>query len=312
MSDAYLVLALLCTFFAVVLVGVAADIWMGDRGAAVRLLEAQVGQAGGSANLRERELSRSFTERALHPLISWASRLAARYTPAGTRGRIAHKLMLAGNPAVWDEERVVAFKIIGGLTGLIAALALGSLAGVSGLTRVGVAVLLVAAGFFLPDATLDRKVRERQRDIRRSLPDVLDLLTISVEAGLSVNAALAQVVRNVSGVLPQELGRMLQEVQLGVARSDALRHLAERTDVEDLNGFVLAMVQAETFGVSISNVLRAQARELRLKRRQRAEREAQETPVKLVFPMILCILPSLFVVVIGPGAIRIFQNFFAR
>jgi tight adherence protein C len=123
-----------------------------------------------------------------------------------------------------------------------------------------------------------------------------------------LNAALAKVVENVPGILSSEVSRMLQEIQLGSSRSDAFRHLGERTDVEELNAFILAMIQADIFGVSISNVLRGQAKELRTKRRQRAEREAQQTPVKIVFPLILCVLPSLFIVVIGPGAIRIFQN----
>jgi len=130
-----------------------------------------------------------------------------------------------------------------------------------------------------------------------------------VEAGLSLNAAIAQVVRNVPGVLSSEFARMLQEIQLGVPRSDAFRHLAERTDVDELNAFVLSIIQADVFGISVSKVLRSQAKELRLRRRQRAERAGMQIPVKIVFPTILCILPSLFVVILGPGAIRIIQNF---
>jgi len=161
----------------------------------------------------------------------------------------------------------------------------------------------------LPDSALNRKVEERQREILRTLSDTLDLLTISVEAGLSLNAAMAQVVQNVPGVLSSEFARMLQEVQLGVPRSEAFRHLAERTDVEELNGFALAMIQADIFGVSIASVLRTQAQQLRIKRRQAAEAKAQQTPVKIVFPLILCIMPSLFVVIVGPGAIRILNSF---
>ncbi|MEA2521199.1 MAG: tight adherence protein, partial [Actinomycetota bacterium] len=145
-------------------------------------------------------------------------------------------------------------------------------------------------------------------EILKTLSDTLDLLTISVEAGLSLNSAISQVVQNVPGVLSSEFARMLQEIQLGVPRSDAFRHLAERTDVEELNAFALAMVQADVFGVSIASVLRTQAQQLRIKRRQRAEAKAQQTPVKIVFPLILCVMPSLFIVIIGPGAIRILQN----
>ncbi|HZN42785.1 MAG TPA: type II secretion system F family protein, partial [Actinomycetota bacterium] len=164
-------------------------------------------------------------------------------------------------------------------------------------------------GFMAPDSLLNRRVEERQKEILRTLSDTLDLLTISVEAGLSLNAAIAQVVQNVPGVLSSEFARMLQEIQLGVPRADAFRNLAERTDVEELNAFALAMIQADVFGVSIASVLRTQAQQLRIKRRQRAEAKAQQTPVKIVFPLILCILPALFVVIVGPGAIRIFESF---
>ena len=310
MSDVYLVVALVGTFLAVLLTGFAVDYSMIERKRAVRLLEAQVGQIGVPANLREQELQKSFAERALVPVVTSAGRIARRVTPLDTRNRIARKLTLAGSPRAWDAERVAAFKVIGLVAGFALAIGIRSLITLSPFVSIVFTAILSFAGFFLPDAVLDRKVEERQTDIRKSLPDILDLLTISVEAGLSLNSALAQVVKNFGGVMSQEVARMLQEVQLGVSRADAFRHLADRTDVDELNAFTLAMIQADIFGVSISSVLRAQARDLRVKRRQRAERAAQQTPVKIVFPMILCILPALFVVVIGPGAIRIIQNFF--
>jgi len=311
MSEIYLVLAFACTFGAIMLFGVAVDFGITERRRTVKLLEAQVGQLSPSregSNLRQKDLSRSFVDRAVIPFVGRVGRAARRFTPLDTRERIGRKLILAGSPAAWDAERVAALKVIGVVAGFIGALFLVSFIGLSGVVSFVLIAVLVAVGFYAPDAILDRKVEARQRDIRNSLPDILDLLTISVEAGLSLNAALAQVVANVPGVLSSEISRMLQEVQLGSSRSDAFRHLGERTDVEELNAFILAMIQADIFGVSISNVLRGQAKELRTKRRQRAEREAQQTPVKIVFPLILCVLPSLFIVVIGPGAIRIFQN----
>src|SRR3954454_21022589 len=311
MSEIYLVLAFACTFGAIMLFGVAVDFGITERRRTVKLLEAQVGQLSPSregSNLRQKDLSRSFVDRAVIPFVGRVGRAARRFTPLDTRERIGRKLILAGSPAAWDAERVAALKVIGVVAGFIGALFLVSFIGLSGVVSFVLMAVLVAVGFYAPDAILDRKVVARQRDIRNSLPDILDLLTISVEAGLSLNAALAQVVANVPGVLSSEISRMLQEVQLGSSRSDAFRHLGERTDVEELNAFILAMIQADIFGVSISNVLRGQAKELRTKRRQRAEREAQQTPVKIVFPLILCVLPSLFIVVIGPGAIRIFQN----
>jgi tight adherence protein C len=160
----------------------------------------------------------------------------------------------------------------------------------------------------MPGAQLAGMARARQRAIQKQLPDVMDLLTISVEAGLGFDAAMAQVTKNVPGSLSEEFSRLLQEVQIGVSRADAFRHLGDRTDVPELQSFVLSMIQADLFGVSIANVLRAQSRELRQKRRQRAEEIAQKIPVKLLFPMIFLVLPSLFIVILGPGAIKIYHQ----
>lgn len=310
MSDVYLVIALLATFFAVVLVGVAVDIAGSERKRAVRLLEAQLasGQAVSAASLRDQELSQSFGQRALVPVVREAGRFARKLTPIDTRDKLARRLLLAGSPRGWDAERVMAFKVIGGVAGLVGGLLVSGVAGLSGIVMVVVTGLLTFVGFVLPDSIVSKLVQDRQKNIRRTLSDTLDLLTISVEAGLSLNAALSHVVQSTPGVLSQEFARMLQEVQLGVSRADAFRHLSERTDVEEMNAFTLAMIQADVFGVSISNVLRTQAQQLRIKRRQRAERLANQTPVKIVFPLILCILPALFVVIVGPGAIRIFQS----
>jgi tight adherence protein C len=314
MSEVWLVLAVGCLFFAIVLVGVFIDQAMAERRRAVRLLESQVVTATGASsaeapNLREQELADNFGTRVLVPIVGRAGHVARRITPIDTRDRIAKKLVLAGSPAGWDAERVLAFKIIGAAVGFALGLTIISLLDFSRFIQLVVIVLLSFVGFVAPDSILNRKVEERQQDILRTLSDTLDLLTISVEAGLSLNAAIAQVVQNVPGVLSSEFARMLQEIQLGVPRSDAFRHLAERTDVEELNAFALAMIQADVFGVSIASVLRTQAQQLRIKRRQRAEAKAQQTPVKIVFPLILCVLPSLFVVIVGPGAIRIWEQF---
>ena len=303
MSELWLVLALVGTFGAIVLAGFALDGVRTERNRAVRLLESQV--AGSDVNAREQEMDESFTRRALVPVLTGAARVARRITPLDARDRLTHKLLLAGSPAGWDAERVMAFKIIGMVVGLVLGLAIGTYTGLSPTVTILIAGLFTFAGFVAPDSIVNGRVDDRQREILRTLSDTLDLLTISVEAGLSLNASISQVVQNVPGVLSQEFARMLQEIQLGVPRSDAFRHLAERTDVDELNAFALAMVQADVFGVSIAGVLRTQAEQLRIKRRQRAEAKAQQIPVKIVFPLILCVLPSLFVVIVGPGAIRI-------
>ncbi|MBI4261195.1 MAG: type II secretion system F family protein [Actinobacteria bacterium] len=310
MSSLLLPFALVATFGSVVLVGMTVEAVLARRRRPVEMLEAQVAAVHGSTDLREQELARSFLERALLPLVGALGGMARRITPEEMRRRIAHKLALAGSPAGWDAEKVAAFKVFGSLGGAVTAYSLSQIANRTGgivLVAVGIGV---GVGWLIPGAWLGQAAARRQDEIARALPDTMDLLTISVEAGLGFDAALAQVIRNVPGTLSQEIARMLQEMQLGVTRVDAFRNLASRTDVEELRGFTLAMIQADIFGVSIAGVLRAQAKELRVKRRQRAERKAMTTPLKLLFPMIFCVLPALFVVVLGPGAIRVAQNFF--
>ncbi len=304
-------LAIACVFGAVVLLGIFVDLSQSERRRAVRLLESQVaGTTSENVNLREQHLSESFTRRIFVPVVAGASRVARRITPIDARDRVARKLLIAGSPAGWDAERLLAFKIIGFSVGIALGLFVTTLIGdLAVFIRIVLIALLAFVGFMIPDSMLSRRVGERQKEILRTLSDTLDLLTISVEAGLSLNAAIAQVVQNVPGVLSSEFARMLQEIQLGVPRADAFRNLAERTDVDELNAFALAMIQADVFGVSIASVLRTQAQQLRIKRRQRAEARAQQTPVKIVFPLILCILPALFVVIVGPGAIRIWESF---
>ena len=171
-------------------------------------------------------------------------------------------------------------------------------------------MVLLVAGFYSPEMVLYQKAYNRADRMRKELPDALDLLTISVEAGLAFDAAMAQVARQTEGPLAEEFFRVLQEMQIGMGRMDALRALGERTNLAELRSFVTAMVQADQFGIPIANVLRVQAREQRIKRSQRAEEQAQKVPVKILFPLIFCILPTLFVVVIGPAALQIYHALF--
>jgi tight adherence protein C len=311
MSEIWLSLAIACVFGAFVLAGFVLDQSKTEKNRAIRLLESQV--ATGSeqhTDLREQKMQESFGARVLVPILAGAGRVARRVTPIDSRERLTKKLQLAGGPVGWDAERLLAFKVIGAAVGLVLGVFVMGLIHPAPFIALVVVALLIFAGFIAPDSVINRKVEERQREILRTLSDTLDLLTISVEAGLSLNASIAQVVQNVPGVLSAEFARMLQEIQLGVPRAEAFRHLADRTDVEELNAFALAMIQADVFGVSIASVLRTQAQQLRIKRRQRAEGKAQQTPVKIVFPLVLCVMPALFVVIVGPGAIRIVQNLF--
>jgi tight adherence protein C len=313
MSEIWLILSVLSLALSIILVGVYIDQTRAEKQRAVRMLETQVvgpsGVAAPSPNLREETLKDNFGSRVVVPVVSRAGQIARRVTPLDARDRIDKKLLLAGSPAGWDAERVLAFKIIGAVGGFILSIVLVQFVSMSPFLQIIVTALLTFVGFIAPDSVLNGQVEDRKKEILKTLSDTLDLLTISVEAGLSLNAAIAMVVRNVPGVLSSEFARMLQEIQLGVPRSDAFRHLSERTDVEELNAFALAMVQADVFGVSIASVLRTQAAQLRIKRRQAIEAKAAQTPVKIVFPLIICVLPALFVVIVGPGAIQIFQSF---
>jgi tight adherence protein C len=245
----------------------------------------------------------------LEPGFGKAASVVTRLTPAGMVAALDRKVVLAGNPRGWSAGGILLLQSIGVIGGLWAGYSFGVANGPHAIGPLWIP-LLGFLGYTFPVSILDRKVQARQEQIRRALADTIDLLAISVEAGLAFDAALLHARRTVHGPLSEELGRMLHEMQLGARRVDAMRHLADRTDVAELRSFVLAMVQADVFGVSIANILRAQSQELRTKRRQRAEERAMRIPVKLVFPTVCCILPALLAVVVGPGIIRIAENLF--
>ena len=272
---------------------------------ALRVLESQVAH---SVNLREREMAQSFTQRAIFPLFDRIKRLGRALTPASTKETIAHKLELAGLMGTWDADRIMALKAIGAIAGLAVSIFLTSSAGFSGGMKLLLVATCTAIGFLAPTAILSGRAQMRQETIRKRLPDTMDLLTISVEAGLGFDAAVMQVIHHVPGPLSEELARVLQEVRLGRSRADAFRQLSLRTDIPELKSFIVAVVQAEQFGVAISGILRAQATELRNKRRQRAEEAAMKVPTKILFPLVFCVLPALFIVIVGPGIIRIVKG----
>ena len=254
------------------------------------------------------EVDRPFFERVLEPLQARALGVGRRLSGGDSADRIRRKLDLAGNPAGWDVDRVVSGKVMGAVAGLAAGLVLGLLLGLSTPTLIAAVAAGLALGFFAPGLYLYQQAYDRTQRITKDLPDAIDLMTISVESGLGFDAAVQQVARNTEGPVAEEFARVLREMQIGQGRSSALRAMADRTDVADLKSFVSAMVQADSFGIPVAQVLRLQAGEMRVKRRQRAEEKAQQVPVKITVPLIFFILPCLFVAVMGPAAIGIMDG----
>lgn len=255
------------------------------------------------------ELDAPFGDRVLVPLLNRAQGLGRRLTPADANERIHIKLERAGNPAGWTADRVSAGKVIGFFAALAVSMLVSLAMGLTFLPTLGFVVAASVAGYMAPNMYLYQQAYDRAEVLQRALPDAIDLLTISVESGLGFDAAIAQVARNTEGPLAEEFARMLQEMQLGRGRTDALRSLGERTDLPDLRSFVSAMVQADAFGIPVAQVLRVQSSEIRVKRRQWAEEAAQKVPVKILVPLIFCILPCLFIAVLGPAAISIMDSF---
>jgi tight adherence protein C len=247
---------------------------------------------------------------AIMPVSNRMTQLGRAATPGTALARLRRWLDYAGNPPYWTVDRVfevkglglIAFGLVGAVIGLLFGSGLGALVG---------GLIGAAGGFFAPDLVVYQLAYNRQEKIARTLPDMLDTLTVSVEAGLGFDAALSQLTRYGKGPVAGEFARVLQEMQIGRSRVDALRGLGQRTNITELRSFCAIVVQATELGVPIANVLREQSREMRIRRRQRAEEMAQKVPIKILFPLIFCLFPAIFIVVLGPGIINILQ-FFSR
>jgi tight adherence protein C len=256
-----------------------------------------------------KEYDESFSDRIMGPFQQKASRVAKRLSGADAPERIRVKLDIAGNPIGWTVERVQAGKVIGAIALFMISLAFTTVLGMGFTIKILVVVGATVVGWLGPNLYLYQKTYDRSNRMRRDLPDAIDLMTISVESGLAFDAAVQQVAKNTEGPLADEFSRVLREMQIGKGRAEALRSLADRTNVDDLKGFVTSMVQADSFGIPIANVLRIQSSEMRIKRRQLAEEKAQKVPVKITVPLIFCILPCLFIAVMGPAVIHIMDSF---
>jgi tight adherence protein C len=254
-------------------------------------------------DLRAKELEAPILQRVVAPVGRSLVALGRRIMPGGYMEGVRRRLVIAGKPSAEELDRFRAIRVLSAAA-VPATLVLAIV--FPGTTRDKLLIFFFLGAAFLlgPDAVLNRQMEERRQAIRVRLPDVIDMLTISVEAGLGFDQALERTVAAIPGPLTDEFARMLGEMRAGAGRADAMRALDTRTDVPELRSFVLALIQAETFGVSIGRILRGQSEEMRIKRRQQAQEEAQKAPVKLLFPMVLCVFPGIFVVLLGPSALN--------
>lgn len=265
---------------------------------------------GEEVNLEKIEMSQPFAERVIYPIARSLGQLAMKFTPQNALNNISRRLELAGSPSSMDPTvflatQFIAAVVTGGLLLLVFALTKSTMSG-------GQKFLLVligaVVGYFLPQYNLSSKIKKRQKSVRRAMPDALDLLTICVEAGLGFDAAMQKVAEKWQSELSMAFARVLQEVNLGKLRRDALRDMAERIGISEMTSFVAAIIQSEILGVSMAKVLRIQSDQMRLKRRQHAEEEAHKAPIKMLIPMALLIFPSLLLVLMAPAGFKLMHS----
>jgi tight adherence protein C len=255
--------------------------------------------------MEEIELSRPFSERVITPLLRAIARALTRLTPQRNMEALQHRLAVAGNPNNWSAVDFI------GIRGVSAIVALGVaflIVSISHATPLLFLLLVISGGllgFYLPLIWLNLRARDRQIEIQKALPDALDLLTISVEAGLGLDSAFQKVTQKWENELSRGIARVLSEIRIGKLRREALRDMADLMDVQDVTNFVAAVIQAEQLGVSIANVLRIQSEQMRIKRRQRAQEKAQQAPIKMLIPLAFLIFPSMFIVLLGPAVLRL-------
>ncbi len=271
-----------------------------------RLAELSIGDE--PLSLEEIELSQRFAERVILPIFNRVGEFASRFTPQATLASARRRLEMAGNPMRLDPAfflttRIVLAVLFGGLVFAVYAITKRNW-----LQGLGLSVLFLIIGYMFPDLWLSSRIKARQKSIFRSLPDALDLLTVCVEAGLGFDAALRNVHEKWEDDLALEFGRVLQEIALGKLRREALRDMSDRLDVAELTSFIAAVIQSEQLGVSMAKVLRIQSDNMRVRRRQMAEEEANKAPIKMVFPIGCLIFPSILIVLLGPAALMLLSS----
>ena len=255
--------------------------------------------------VRDQELMLPLVDRVSGPAQSILNKLGRRFSPKGYAEGVRVLMLRAGRLEAGAADRFMATRALGFIASPLVALLAFSMTSSMGTLKYMAAGLGVAACVILPSSKLNRQVEDREKRVRQQLPDILDLLVICMEAGLGFSAAVSRTVANVEGEMADEFGLALAEMRAGASRSAALKNLAERVQIPEVQSFVLAIRQADEFGISVSTVLRDQAEEMRVTRRQQAQEKAQKAPVKMLVPMVFCIFPPLFIIVIGPAGLQI-------
>ncbi len=270
---------------------------------------AEFSQRGENVSLEEVELSQPFMDRVVLPAIHKVGEISSRFTPQHVLEQTRRKLELAGNPGRIDAAtllilRFIAAGVFGGFIFLITL--------ITQTLSVSVELLLVLVfiilGYLIPDLYIKSRIDRRQKEVRKAMPDALDLLTICVEAGLGFDAALSKVNEKWDNELSMALGRVIRDIQLGKLRRDALRDMADRLGIPEMTSFVAAVIQSEMLGVSLAKVLRIQSDQMRVKRRQRAEEEAHKAPIKMILPLGVFVFPSLLIVLLTPAGIKLWRS----
>ncbi len=262
-------------------------------------------------SLEEMEMEQSFNERVIRPLLANASGLLGRLAPSQSTERVRLNLAMAGNPNNMGVSEFAGMRIVAAIGLTVATLLVTIIVMKLPLVNVFLyTVIALAVGYMLPGIWLGQKIKARQKAIQRQLPDVIDLLTVCVEAGLGFDLAMQRVSDKFTNDLALEFQRVLSDTRVGKRRVDALREMVLRTGVADVATFISAVIQADQLGVAMSKVLRIQSDQMRIKRRQRAEEQAHRAPVIMIFPMVFLIFPAMYVVILGPSVPKFAHAFF--
>lgn len=260
-------------------------------------------------SLTELELEQPFQDRVVFPILRRLSRIGRRFTPRTAIENLRQELIEAGSPSGIGPTEYLGIRVATAIALSGITLLLFILSGSNILLGIGLGAVLLLVGYMLPGYWLKSRISARKKSVQVSLPDAIDLLTISVESGLGFDPALSRVIEKWDNELTREFGRMLSEIRMGKSRREAMREMAHRVNVDDLNVFTSSMIQADQLGVSISQVLRVQSQQMRMRRRQRAEEQAHKAPVKMLFPMVFLIFPALYIVLLGPALPRLLEAF---